>query len=207
MQALDRRARLKAAMLAALAGYVDAIGFIGTGGFFLSFMSGNSTRLAVGLAEGAPWLLMPLGLIAAFVGGVMVATLVGRIGDMPARSNLMLVTALLASGAALAGAGQVLPALLLVTAAMGAENLVFAKGADVRFGLTYMTGTLVRLGQRLGDAIGGQGPWRHVWPLLLHWLCLLAGAVTGALLWPALGFAALWPAVAVAAMLALLARG
>lgn len=32
-------------------GYVDAVGFMMTGGFFVSFMSGNSTRLAVGLID------------------------------------------------------------------------------------------------------------------------------------------------------------
>jgi len=48
----DYRLRLLAACLSCLAGYVDAIGFIKTGGFFVSFMSGNSTRVGVGLAAG-----------------------------------------------------------------------------------------------------------------------------------------------------------
>src|SRR3546814_19780604 len=60
-----RRARQKAAMqryqtpmiaaavlLAVLAGFVDAIAYISLGGFFASFMSGNTTRLGVGLATG-----------------------------------------------------------------------------------------------------------------------------------------------------------
>ncbi|WP_164153920.1 DUF1275 family protein, partial [Stenotrophomonas maltophilia] len=34
--------------LAALAGFVDALAFTSLGGFFASFMSGNSTRLGVG---------------------------------------------------------------------------------------------------------------------------------------------------------------
>ena len=34
-----------------LAGFVDAVGFIASGGLFISFMSGNSTRLGIGLAE------------------------------------------------------------------------------------------------------------------------------------------------------------
>lgn len=41
-----------AATLSALAGYVDAVGFMTLGGFFVSFMSGNSTRLGVGLSSG-----------------------------------------------------------------------------------------------------------------------------------------------------------
>jgi uncharacterized membrane protein YoaK (UPF0700 family) len=49
----DRRLKTISACLSALAGYVDAIGIIKLGGFFISFMSGNSTRLAVGLAQGS----------------------------------------------------------------------------------------------------------------------------------------------------------
>ena len=41
-----------ACTLSALAGYVDGIGFIHLGGLFVSFMSGNSTRLGVTLADG-----------------------------------------------------------------------------------------------------------------------------------------------------------
>ena len=40
----DRRVKLLAAGLSALAGFVDATGFIQMGGFFVSFMSGNTTR-------------------------------------------------------------------------------------------------------------------------------------------------------------------
>ncbi len=59
------RIRLFAAGLSALAGFVDAIGFIKLGGYFVSFMSGNSTRLAVALAKASRPSLR--GLIAAFV--------------------------------------------------------------------------------------------------------------------------------------------
>ncbi|MEC8456884.1 MAG: DUF1275 family protein, partial [Pseudomonadota bacterium] len=44
----DRRLAL---LLAGLAGYVDSLGFLHLGGVFVSFMSGNSTRLAANLAE------------------------------------------------------------------------------------------------------------------------------------------------------------
>lgn len=60
-----------ATALAAIADYVDAIGFLKAGGFFVSFMSGNSTRLAVGLGTGAPSAAFAAGLVASFVVGVM----------------------------------------------------------------------------------------------------------------------------------------
>ena len=41
-----------ACALSALAGYVDGIGYLHLGGLFVSFMSGNSTRLGVSLAAG-----------------------------------------------------------------------------------------------------------------------------------------------------------
>lgn len=44
----DRRI---AVLLAALAGYLDAVGFIASGGFFVSFMTGNSTRAGVGMID------------------------------------------------------------------------------------------------------------------------------------------------------------
>jgi uncharacterized membrane protein YoaK (UPF0700 family) len=40
-----------ACALSALAGYVDGIGYLHLGGLFVSFMSGNSTRMGVSLAE------------------------------------------------------------------------------------------------------------------------------------------------------------
>ena len=52
MRALAPSHQALALSLAVLAGYVDSLGFLQLGGVFVSFMSGNSTRLAVSLAEG-----------------------------------------------------------------------------------------------------------------------------------------------------------
>lgn len=43
MRDLRRAERGLAAGLATVAGFVDAVGFLTLGGFFVSFMSGNST--------------------------------------------------------------------------------------------------------------------------------------------------------------------
>ena len=52
MHTLNKNVYILAICLAALAGCVDAIGFLQLGGYFISFMSGNSTRLAVNLVSG-----------------------------------------------------------------------------------------------------------------------------------------------------------
>lgn len=175
-----------------LAGYVDAIGFLSLGGFFVSFMSGNSTRLAVGIAGMPPEAFVAARLIGSFLLGVVVGSLIGRTaGRRRPQAVLTLVAAMLAAAAALAGVGAAEFAMLLVAAAMGAENTTFERDGEVAIGLTYMTGTLVKLGQRIAGALTG-GP-RLAWlPYLGLWLGLVMGAVTGALVWPFIGLAGLW---------------
>ena len=57
-----RNLRNLAGGYAALAGAVDAIGFLKSGGLFVSFMSGNSTLLAVGFAEAGAFAAAATGL-------------------------------------------------------------------------------------------------------------------------------------------------
>jgi uncharacterized membrane protein YoaK (UPF0700 family) len=204
MQDHPRRDQAIAAALAALAGYVDAVGFIASGGLFLSFMSGNSTRLGVGLAEAGQIAGLAASLLAAFVAGVAIATLLGRrLHPGRRRGQLLLVAALLGGGAALANGGLLWPGLLLAAAAMGAENSVFEAGGDVKISLTFMTGNLVKVGQRIAAAFMG-GPPLAFLPWLLLWLAMIGGAVAGALLWPVLGCMNLGVAAVIAAGLALI---
>ena len=204
MTSLDTRSRLLAAALSALAGFIDAVGFLGTGGFFVSFMSGNSTRLAVGVARNAAFAATALGLIAAFVTGVMIAALLGqRAGPRRAPAVLILVTALLALAAILAPLAPPLATFAVVAVAMGAVNMVLDGKGDVRLGVTYMTGTLVRIGQRLATALGGGDRWGWA-PFLLLWLGLVAGAVAGALVYGWLGRGTLWVAAGAAGISTLL---
>ena len=206
MTTLDARSRLLAAALSALAGFVDAIGFLGTGGFFVSFMSGNSTRLAVGVARNAVFAMTALALVAAFVGGVMVGALLGhRARARRAPAVLLLVTVALAIAAAIAPFAPPLATFALVALAMGAVNMVFDGQGDVRLGLTYMTGTLVRIGQKLAIALDGGERWSWA-PFLMLWLGLIGGAVAGALVFGRIGLGGLWVAAAAAGIATLLVR-
>jgi uncharacterized membrane protein YoaK (UPF0700 family) len=197
-----KRVRLLAAGLSALAGYVDAVAYISLGGFFVSFMSGNTTRLGVGVAGGAVAALEAVGLIATFVTGVMLGTLVRRFTPWRhAASVLGLVSALLVLAALLGGAGRLDGAAIAMALAMGSENAVFERDGEVHIGLTYMTGTLVKLGQHLTAAVMGGPPLAWLSYLLL-WMGLAGGAVTGALVLPVLGFWAIAAAAGVAALFA-----
>lgn len=207
MTRYDRRVQGLAVCLAALAGYVDALGFLQLNGFFVSFMSGNSTRLAVGLTGPKAPALTAASLIATFVLGVVAGSLVGAGAGARQRRwpvVLMVVAALLAAAAALSVLGAPRLAVVAMGLAMGAENAVFEEDGEVRIGLTYMTGALVKLGQRLSLALRGGPPWAWA-PYLLLWAGLVAGAMAGALAYPRLGLQSLWLAAGAAAGLALAA--
>ncbi len=57
--------------LSFMAGFVDALGFVHMGGYFVAFMSGNSTQTAAALPDGLAGAVLPASLIALFVIGVM----------------------------------------------------------------------------------------------------------------------------------------
>ena len=198
-------ARLLAVALSALAGYTDALGFLSLGGFFVSFMSGNSTRLAVGLAQGSRPAAVAGALIGLFVLGVFLGSLLGEwAGERRRRYILGTVAFLLFAAASCHALGIDRGAFAAMVLAMAVENTLFERNGEVSIGVTYMTGTLVKLGQALAKAVKGREV--HSWvPYLLLWLGLVAGAVLGALVYPFIGLTGLWPAAAVAAVLALVA--
>ncbi|MET3665626.1 YoaK family protein [Caulobacter sp. 1776] len=198
MKHYERGEVVLAVTLAGVAGYVDAIGFLKLGGFFVSFMSGNSTRLGVGLAtaNGAA-VATVLRLVVAFVAGVVLGALTARAFGENRRSPVLIVeAALLALGASLVALGFGTAGMIAVAMAMGAENAVFQRNGDVAVGLTYMTGALVKAGQRIAGALVGGEPSDWLRYVLL-WTGLAAGGALGAVTYVTIGAAALWVAVAV----------
>jgi uncharacterized membrane protein YoaK (UPF0700 family) len=185
-------------VLAALAGFVDALGFLYLGGFFVSFMSGNSTRLGIGIATNLHEAMIAGGLIFTFVLGVLTGTLVTARTSYQAAS-LWLESALLLAAAVIYHVGYDHFAIPIMVLAMGAENTLFHRDGEVSIGLTYMTGTLVKTGQHLAWAILGRNPWGWV-PYALLWLGLITGGAIGATTYMAIGLHALWGAFALAAV-------
>ncbi|MBR0936316.1 YoaK family protein [Bradyrhizobium jicamae] len=201
----SRRNLALACALSALAGYVDAIGYLQLGGLFVSFMSGNSTRLGVTLAE-AHWehALEALALILLFVAGAAAGSLIVLSRIAYRQPLVLLAEALLLAAAALAYAfGAPTLAVAAIVLAMGLENAVFQIDGGAGLGLTYVTGALVKVGQLIAAALTGGARWAWL-PNLLLWAALVLGALGGALAYRWINLAAVWFAAGTALALSVL---
>ena len=203
---MDLELALGVALLG-LAGYVDAVAFLRLNGLFVSFASGDSTRLAALPSQGRLGEAAAAGgVVALFVMGAFAGRLITLAAGKLARPALLsVVAALLALAAVIAetaagGAAASLTAAAM-TLAMGLQNSVVHCAGPVRVTSTYVTGALVKLGHELADAVlGGASHWGSY---MLMWLGLIAGAALGALGAQRLGGAALLPPALAAALLAL----
>jgi uncharacterized membrane protein YoaK (UPF0700 family) len=189
----SRRILVLACALSALAGYVDGIGFLHLGGLFVSFMSGNSTRMGVHLADGH-WhdAAEALGLIALFVIGAAAGSLIALGRGAHRQPQVLLAEALLlAAGALCYMFGRPNLAVAPIVLAMGLENAVFQIDGSAGLGLTYVTGALVKVGQHVAAALAGGSRWGWA-PSLLLWAALAAGSACGALAYEWINLAAVW---------------
>jgi len=201
----SRRNMVLAWALSALAGYVDAIGYLHLGGLFVSFMSGNSTQMGVSLGEGQ-WsgAAKSLGLIALFVIGAAIGSLIVFGRGANRQALLLLAEAMLLALAALCYAfGLSNAAIATIVLAMGLENAVFQVDGRAGLGVTYVTGALVKVGQLAAEALSGGARWGWV-PNLLLWAALVTGAACGALAYHWINLAAIWFAAAAALALSMI---
>ena len=200
LKKVDRLRAPLAAAFAFLAGVVDALGFLALGGFFVSFMTGNTTRLAVGVARDR-WAEAGEGglILALFVTGAVLGFALAQAPRLKPATGLVLALLLVVS-ALIHQTGHDRAAALSAAVAMGFENAAFQSMTGTATALTYMTGTLVQIARRLVDAFAG-GP-RLAWlePLSL-WLALTVGAIVGARCYAAYGLDTLWAAAALATLL------
>lgn len=203
MQQLPESRLRLAITLAAIAGTVDVVAFLALGGFFASFMSGNTTRLAIGIGGSIDDANLAFSLILAFIGGVVAASLLGRTAGPNRHARLLAFVAALILACALIAKPYQATQLLLLAAAMGAMNGMFERDGEVSVGLTYMTGTLVRLGQGLARWLMREGDldgWtRHA----LLFSSFLGGGLIGVGLYARIGLATLYAAGLATAALAL----
>jgi uncharacterized membrane protein YoaK (UPF0700 family) len=187
------------ALLSVLAGMTDAIGFMASGDF-VSFMSGNTTRLAVAVSNGDVNLVLRLTLlVVTFVASNALGIVVGRLTRRRTLPLLLCIAALLCAAAAWPLDNQ-LPALLGAITAMGMLNAAVEEVNGFPVGLTYVTGALSRFGRGLGRWMLGER--RNGWRVqLIPWTGMFAGAVIGALLEQHLGLRALFASGVLSAIL------
>ena len=189
----DRSRRRFAIALSGLAGFVDAVGFLSAGGYFVSFMSGNTTRLGVAVGTNPTTAVLPALLLTGFLAGVTIGALVAlRAGRLRKPAVLALVTTLLLAGAAARVAGFERGMIAALVLAMGAINNTFQRGGEVTVGQ--------------GLALWLVGKAEPGWSVLgALWAGLLGGAVLGAFLQGRAPFWCLWAATGWAAIMTLLA--
>jgi uncharacterized membrane protein YoaK (UPF0700 family) len=215
LQARTRNAELLAAALAMIAGFIDAYGMI-TYGVFVSFMSGNTTQTGYQTAEGAfgPASLSALAILSFVVGSFAGTLLVQAAGRLARRAVFGLVAAALAEiiGLTYFGLLSVGFGIAIVSAAMGVMNSALSRVGAQPVSLTFVTGTLSRVGSNLALALrraplaDAQGPWdthlRRAMLLARIWVGFLSGALLAGAATPRLGA---WVLSAPALILAVLA--
>lgn len=169
----------------ALAGCVDAIGWLLLGGVFVSFMSGNSTQLAVALASGqGGWALRVACVLGAFFAGVFCGAIMREVSRSGSHAPLFLAAAVaLAVALTLARASGVSTLHMLPLAfAMGLLNNVRRLISGAPVGGTFVTGAFVAAAQGAARWALGRAPFSALAPYALSWLALGGGAVVGAAL-------------------------
>jgi uncharacterized membrane protein YoaK (UPF0700 family) len=169
-------------ILAAVAGWTDAVAYIYGHGTYVSFMSGNSTQLSVASLS-HDWAKVTLvgAVLGSFILGVVSGELLARTTRSNSRPWVLLAEALLLAVAAISvwlGLAKMVT-LLLLSFALGTQNASVHHVEGISVALTYVTGTLVRFARGLTEALLGEGSWQIPAAYLGLWLGLICGALIG----------------------------
>jgi len=153
--------------LALIAGYVDGYGliFLGTS---VSFMSGNTTTTGLKIGQGDIHAALPTAIaVLSFVGGTFLGTLFSQSRSRYShRVSFLVVAGLLATVAVLEQHvhRMVFVEIAMLAVGMSMMNPALSKVGGESVSLTFVTGTLNRIGGHLAAAVGrqpipdGQGP-------------------------------------------------
>jgi uncharacterized membrane protein YoaK (UPF0700 family) len=162
-ETFDSEARLSW-VLAALAGVLGATAFTHSAGYFVTFMTGNAQRAVLGYFRGDVLLSVTAGLLMlCFVAGVVVASVFRRHfwGAHPHGPTVLTTFSLLVATAVdvidegwQENVVEFAP-ILFVVFGIGALNTSFVKDGEVSVPLSYVTGTLVKMGQGIERHIAG----------------------------------------------------
>ncbi|MDQ0511263.1 YoaK family protein [Ancylobacter amanitiformis] len=183
-----------------IAGFVDAVGYTQLGGLYVSFMSGNSTRLGIQIA-GADWahVAFTIGVIGSFILGAFLGAVVcDAVGDWKLVAVLSTEVALFALATVLTLAGVGFLALLPIATAMGMQNNVHQVIAGADIGKSFVTGALVSCGQALARRMAGKEGPKEASLYAFSWVTFVSGAALGAVMLHGVGLS---PAVGGACLL------
>ncbi len=165
-----------------IAGYLDAVGFRTLQGLYVSFMSGNSTRLGSALASADfRTAAACAAVVISFVFGAFVGALVFNFSQRARLATLFACEAILVCLAATLIAGGVgFFCLLLVVVAMGMQNNAQHTLNGAGLGKSFVTGTLFGCGRSLALWIVGKAEPTVALAFAGAWLAFISGVVTGA---------------------------
>jgi uncharacterized membrane protein YoaK (UPF0700 family) len=191
---IERRQTRVAICVALVAGYLDAYALLKLG-IYVSFMSGNTTMAGLRMGEGhlisalAPALAIP-----SFVSGSFAGTWITSSRRNYAHRLVFLLNAvLLCFVLVLAGHESLnITNVVVLSFAMGLLNPALSRIGSESVSLTFVTGTLSRLGSHLALAARGaplpaaEGAWdshfRRACLDLYLWTGFLVGAITSGIL-------------------------
>ena len=171
---------LWAALLAGIAGYVDAICFLRLGGAFAANMTGNLVEVGLTAAQGrwgeAAWCVS---LLITFFLGVLAARLILRTHQSPRLSLLIEAAIIVVTASGLLG----IAAVPVLATAMAMQNEAVRHGV-VAVNVGFVTGDIQQLGERLiAETVPGQHTRGGLQaPVILTILvCYAVGAAVGTL--------------------------
>jgi uncharacterized membrane protein YoaK (UPF0700 family) len=182
----DSEARLSW-LLAGLAGVLGATAFTHSEGYFVTFMTGNAQRAVLGVFRDDTVLSLSAGtLLLCFVAGVVVSSVCRRRYwvEHPHGPTVLTTFSLVFATAldiVLGGWEQSLldfVPIMFVVFGIGALNTSFVKDGEVSVPLSYVTGTLVKLGQGIERHIAG-GKVEDWLGYFLLFSSFVAGAAVG----------------------------
>lgn len=171
-------------LLCAAAGSTDAIAYLLCSQVFVANMTGNTVLLAISLLHHQfGKAALRGGLVAAFLGGVVISRLLARrAGERVTKSQRVAVLAvqslvlLLLSWKGAAADARLL--LVLLAVILGVQNGAFRYIGGFHLNTTFITGDLELLGEAIVDR---RSPLPKVSAFLLSWVGYLGGGVLGAL--------------------------
>lgn len=159
----DSEARLSW-VLAGLAGVLGAAAFTHSAGYYVTFMTGNAQRAVLGCFRGDALLSITAALLLlCFVAGVVIASVCKRffwVAHPHGPTVLTTLSLTAATGLDVIVGGWTetqleFAPILLVVFGIGALNTAFVKDGEVSVPLSYVTGTLVKMGQGIERHIAG----------------------------------------------------